>query len=187
MASSCVTTALTVLRLSLSAEGGTVWHSVNNEHKKAGALNQAWERLSDHLSDDDHLFVMDADSHLDEGFIAAALAKHEDGYGGVGGTFRDREGGGFVGMLQRNEYVRYVPRDAPEARQGDGPHRNGDSCSASMHCALSSLLVMRGTLPFGTGSLYDTDVLTEDNELSLALRTLGYRIVPEGMHADDRE
>ena len=156
--------------------GWIVWHSVDNEHKKAGALNQAWERLQPMLSDDDYLFVMDADSHLDEGFMAAALAKHEDNYGGVGGTFTGREGGGFVGMLQRNEYTRYMRET--RNKKGKVMVLTGTATLFRVD-ALRAVVAARheGVLPFGTGSLYDTDVLTEDNELSLALRTLGYRIV----------
>lgn len=155
--------------------GWTVWHSVNNEHKKAGALNQAWARLE--LADDDFLFVMDADSHLDQGFMAAALAKHADGaYGGVGGTFQGREGGGFIGTMQRNEYARY----GRETRQKQGKVMVLTGTATLFRVsALREVIAARhaGKLPLGTGSLYDTDVLTEDNELSLALRTLGHKIV----------
>lgn len=64
--------------------GWEVWSSDGNLHKKAGALNQAWERLEPALLDTDFLMVMDADSHLDERFVEAALAKHAaGGYGGV--------------------------------------------------------------------------------------------------------
>ena len=159
------------------ARGWTVWHSMGNEHKKAGALNQAWELLSPGLGDDDFLFVMDADSHLDEGFMAAAISTHmQDNYGGVGGTFRGREGGGYVGMLQRNEYVRYLR----ETRQKKGKVMVLTGTATLFRVgALRAVVDARhqGILPFGTGSLYDTDVLTEDNELSLALRTLGFQII----------
>jgi cellulose synthase/poly-beta-1,6-N-acetylglucosamine synthase-like glycosyltransferase len=157
--------------------GWEVWHSEGNRHKKAGALNQAWERLADDLRDEDFLIVMDADSHLDERFVEAALAKHaEGGYGGVGGTFRGRDGGGFVGMLQRNEYVRYMR----ETRQKKGRVMVLTGTATVFRVsALRDVVAARraGTLPSDSASLYDTEVLTEDNELSLALRTLGYRIV----------
>lgn len=157
--------------------GWEVWHSEGNRHKKAGALNQAWERLELELRDADFLVVMDADSHLDERFIEAALSKHGEGrYGGVGGTFRGRDGGGFVGMLQRNEYARYMR----ETR-----HKRGrvmvltGTATVFRVDALRAVVAARraGELPSASASLYDTEVLTEDNELSLALRTLGYRIV----------
>jgi cellulose synthase/poly-beta-1,6-N-acetylglucosamine synthase-like glycosyltransferase len=157
--------------------GWEVWHSEGNRHKKAGALNQAWERLAGDLRDEDFLIVMDADSHLDERFVEAALAKHaEGGYGGVGGTFRGRDGGGFVGMLQRNEYVRYMR----ETRQKKGRVMVLTGTATVFRVsALRDVIAARlaGRLPKGSASLYDTEVLTEDNELSLALRTLGHRIV----------
>jgi cellulose synthase/poly-beta-1,6-N-acetylglucosamine synthase-like glycosyltransferase len=155
----------------------TVWTSVENVHKKAGALNQAWERLEPNLDDDDYLMVMDADSVLDEHFIEGALSKHEEGnYGGVGGTFRGRPGGGLVGMLQRNEYVRY----GRETRQKLGRVMvlTGTATVFKVR-ALRDVLQgrLKGELPRGTLSVYDTDVLTEDNELSLALQHAGYKIV----------
>jgi cellulose synthase/poly-beta-1,6-N-acetylglucosamine synthase-like glycosyltransferase len=157
--------------------GWEVWHSDGNRHKKAGALNQAWDRLESELRDEDFLVVMDADSHLDERFVEAALATHEEAhYGGVGGTFRGRDGGGFVGMLQRNEYVRYM-RETRQ-KQGKVMVLTGTATVFRVN-ALRDVIAARraGTLPAGSGSLYDTEVLTEDNELSLALRTVGYRIV----------
>jgi cellulose synthase/poly-beta-1,6-N-acetylglucosamine synthase-like glycosyltransferase len=157
--------------------GWEVWRSEGNRHKKAGALNQAWERLQDDLRDEDFLVVMDADSHLDERFVEAALEKHaEGGYGGVGGTFRGRAGGGFVGMLQRNEYVRYVR----ETRQKQGRVMVLTGTATVFRvAALRDVVATRraGRLPSASASLYDTEVLTEDNELSLALRTVGYRIL----------
>jgi cellulose synthase/poly-beta-1,6-N-acetylglucosamine synthase-like glycosyltransferase len=157
--------------------GWEVWHSEGNRHKKAGALNQAWERLASELRDEDFLVVMDADSHLDERFVEAALAKHaEGGYGGVGGTFRGREGGGFVGMLQRNEYVRYM-RETRQ-KQGRVMVLTGTATVFRVRALRDVVQARRERrLPQGSGSLYDTEVLTEDNELSLALRTVGYRIV----------
>ena len=41
-------------------------------------------------------------------FVAEARGACGDGVGGVGGAFTGRAGGGFVGMLQRNEYARYA-------------------------------------------------------------------------------
>jgi biofilm PGA synthesis N-glycosyltransferase PgaC len=50
---------------------------------------------------------MDADSVLAPTFTREAAQRLGEGVGGVGGVFTGRPGGGFVGMLQRNEYARY--------------------------------------------------------------------------------
>jgi cellulose synthase/poly-beta-1,6-N-acetylglucosamine synthase-like glycosyltransferase len=157
--------------------GWEVWTTEGNAHKKAGALNQGYERLDAVLTPNDYVMVMDADSYLDPGFIQGALDKHaEGGFGGVGGTFRGRPGGGFVGMLQRNEYARY----GRETRQKRGRVMVLTG-TATVFRVDALRAVIRGrrekTLPPGDERLYDTEVLTEDNELSLALRHLGYKIV----------
>lgn len=162
----------------LSYPGWEAWKSEGNTHKKAGALNQAWTRLQDDLADEDFLFVMDADSELDPLFMEAAYTKFaEGGYGGVGGVFRGRSGGGFVGMLQRNEYVRYER----ETRQKKGKVMVLTGTATLFNVAALRAVVRarregHERIPSGNG-LYDTAVLTEDNELSLALRHLGYKII----------
>lgn len=158
--------------------GAEVFTTRWNAHKKAGALNQALADLLPTLDDHDVVLVTDADSVLDPDFTEHALtylAKRR--YGGVGGVFRGQEGGGFVGHLQRNEYARYA-RDV--ARAG------GKCLVITGTAAMFRVDVLRkisqsrldGTLPTGDGQggIYDTTVLTEDNELSFALLHLGYRI-----------
>ena len=46
---------------------------MNNTQKKAGALNQVLKRLLPRLGDNDVVMVMDADTRLDDGFLAAAV------------------------------------------------------------------------------------------------------------------
>jgi cellulose synthase/poly-beta-1,6-N-acetylglucosamine synthase-like glycosyltransferase len=166
--------------------------TVDNVHKKAGALNQVLELVLPALGAQDAVLVMDADSWLDTGFVEGALTrlgkpqgnpKHGAMIGGVGGTFRGGRGGGFVGMLQRNEYARYA-RDVRRLK--------GKVLVLTGTAALFQVGVLReviqaraaGTLPgatttsgIRTGQVYDTTVLTEDNELTLALLHLGYGII----------
>lgn len=169
-----------------AAHGGVVVApSKDNTHKKAGALNQILTRMLPLLEADDAVMVMDADSALDAKFLEGAHAKlgtpagrGKPGkiIGGVGGTFRGGVGGGFVGMLQRNEYARYA-RDVRRLR--------GKVLVLTGTAALFRVDVLRkviaaradGTLPGGAAQVYDTNVLTEDNELTLALLHLGYGIL----------
>lgn len=157
--------------------GAEVFTTQDNGHKKAGALNQVLAVLLPILGDTDYVLVQDADSVLDTKFIERAKA-HLDAdsrLGAVGGVFRGQGGGGFVGHLQRNEYARYA-RDV--ARMG------GKCLVVTGTAALFKAVTLRhvvqgrldGTLPPGNGGVYDTTVLTEDNELSFALLHLGYTI-----------
>src|SRR5215471_14680420 len=44
------------------AAGAEVWESAGNTHRKAGALNQALDRILGELADSDHVFIQDADT-----------------------------------------------------------------------------------------------------------------------------
>ena len=160
--------------------GAYVFETVGNEHKKAGALNQALDRVLPALRDEDAILVMDADSILVPTFLSEAQKHLRNGFGGVGGVFTGRSGGGFVGMLQRNEYARYA-RDVARLK--------GKVLVLTGTATLFSARTLRhvvwaraeGVLPGGLPQVYDTSVLTEDNELTLGLLHLGYKVIsPKG-------
>ena len=156
--------------------------TTDNVSKKAGALNQALAHVLPALREQDAVLVMDADSALDSRFVEGAMARlgtpgtRGRTIAGVGGTFRGGRGGGFVGMLQRNEYARYA-RDV-RRKKGAVLVLTGTAAVFSAK-VLSEVIAARvdGRLPGETASVYDTHVLTEDNELTLALLHLGYAIV----------
>jgi cellulose synthase/poly-beta-1,6-N-acetylglucosamine synthase-like glycosyltransferase len=162
--------------------GAVVVSTVANTDKKAGALNLVLARLLPRLQPRDGVLVVDADSALDSGFVAAALDRLGTAsragrlIGGVGGTFRGGRGGGFVGMLQRNEYARYA-RDV-RRQKGKVLVLTGTAALFSV-AALRRVVQARafGVVPGGSGQVYDTNVLTEDNELTLALLHLGYAVL----------
>ena len=158
------------------AAGAEVFETVGNTAKKAGALNQALAAELPHLDDEDYVFVQDADSILDPGFlgVAAGHLAADPSLGGVGGTFRGGAGGGVLGMLQRNEYARYG-RDVRRLK-GKVLVLTGTATLFRVS-ALRAVLAGRaaGILPASHG-VYDETVLTEDNELSQAILHLGYQI-----------
>ncbi len=163
--------------------GATVVESVDNTQKKAGALNQALNAMLGlgpspfdlpSLTDDDYVLVMDADSRIDEGFVERALEEFDitPATGAVGGIFLGDPGGGLVAQLQRNEYIRYA-RDV--ARRGARAWVLTGTASVLRVDVLRKVANARrdGILP-GDYSVYDTLALTDDNELTLAIKTLGY-------------
>ncbi|MET2011594.1 glycosyltransferase family 2 protein [Microbacterium chocolatum] len=156
-----------------------VYATRGNTDKKAGALNQVLAILLAELDDDDVVLVQDADSILDRVFIDEAMERLADpSYGAVGGVFRGDDRRGFVAHLQRNEYARYA-RDVARLK--------GRCLVVTGTAALFRVATLRrisaarrnGRLPAGDGrgGVYDTTVLTEDNEISFAIMHLGYHII----------
>jgi biofilm PGA synthesis N-glycosyltransferase PgaC len=184
VADNCTDATVTLVHMfAMTREYPTVevFITSNNRDKKAGALNQCLAALLPSLHDDDFILVQDADSQLDADFITNALSHlyTDSQLGAVGGVFRGAtQPRSFVAHLQRNEYARYA-RDVARLR-GRCLVVTGTAAVfrvATLHHVSNSRLA--GTLPQGNGrgGVYDTTVLTEDNELSFALQTLGYRIL----------
>jgi poly-beta-1,6-N-acetyl-D-glucosamine synthase len=155
--------------LARSRPGWDVWQTVGNTGKKGGALNQAWDRLRDHLSDDDYVVTMDADTLLDSRFVENAYAKYQQTrrkgqqLGGVCANFHGLKLDSALGLLQMMEYAR--AEKINRSRRGIVPFLAGAATMFSVR-ALREVYDSRGRL-------YEP-VLTEDYELSLALRVHGY-------------
>lgn len=164
--------------------GAHVAETVGNSDKKAGALNQVLSVVLHRLHKDDFVLVQDADSVLDPEFIESALSHLavDDRLGAVGGVFRGQDGGGFVGHLQRNEYARYA-RDVRRLK-GRCLVVTGTAAvfrASTLQHVQSARLAGEIPIGDGRGGIYDTTVLTEDNEISFALMHLGYKILsPKG-------
>ncbi|MGB8383643.1 MAG: glycosyltransferase family 2 protein [Dermatophilaceae bacterium] len=170
-----------------SIAGVEVFETQGNEHKKAGALNQALALLLPELNENDVILVQDADSQLDRDFVAAGMSELDarPRLGAVGGTFRASalpeaapRGARMLLHLQDNEYARY----ARDVRRLNGRCLVVTGTAAMFRAqtlnAISSAR-LDGRLPSGDGrgGVYDTQVLTEDNELSFAIMHLGFEIL----------
>ena len=155
------------------AAGVEVIESVDNTHKKAGALNQVLQQILPDQGDNDAVMIMDADTQLDDGFLEVAVARltGDRALMAIGGLFYGEDGAGMLGQFQRNEYSRYS-RDI-RRRQGRVFVLTG-TASVFRPAALRTVASSRGSfLPGVTGDVYDTASLTEDNELTIALKSLG--------------
>lgn len=150
-----------------------VFETRENTEKKAGALNQVLRDLLPALGNNDVVMVMDADTTLDQGFIAEAVRRFETDRAlmAVGGIFYGEPGHGVLGQLQRNEYIRYS-REI-QRRRGRVFVLTGTS-SLFRPTGLRAVADARGvSIPGRNGDVYDTHALTEDNELTIALKSLG--------------
>ncbi len=157
--------------------GVEVIQSVGNTKKKAGALNQALVAVLPDQGLNDLVMVMDADTTLDDGFLAAAVTRftNDRALMAVGGLFYGEEGAGLLGQFQRNEYIRYARE--MKRRRGRVFVLTG-TASIFRPAALRAVAANRGTMIPGTpGDVYDTAALTEDNEITIALKSLGALIL----------
>jgi cellulose synthase/poly-beta-1,6-N-acetylglucosamine synthase-like glycosyltransferase len=155
------------------AAGVEVFESVGNTKKKAGALNQVLKKILPGLGVNDVVMVMDADTALDDGFLEAAVRRFVEDRAlmAVGGLFYGEEGHGVLGQFQRNEYLRYG-REI-KRRRGRVFVLTG-TASLFRPVALRTIAEQRGaSIPGTRGDVYDTAALTEDNELTIALKSLG--------------
>lgn len=157
--------------------GAEVFVTEGNTDRKAGALNQALRTLLPTCTSADVILVMDADTVLSTTYTATALdaLQRFPLLDAVGGLFYGDPGGGLLGQLQRNEYLRY---------QGQIIHRRGrvfvltGTATVFRAEALADVAEARGVLiPGNHGDVYDATALTEDNELTIALKSLGSRMV----------
>jgi cellulose synthase/poly-beta-1,6-N-acetylglucosamine synthase-like glycosyltransferase len=169
VADNCIDATASIAR----AHGAEVFITVDNRYKKAGALNQALHGLLDGMGDNDVVMCMDADTVLDDGFLAAGMERFTSDRAlmAIGGLFYGESGHGLLGQLQRSEYIRYS-REI-RRRRGRVYVLTG---TASMFRARALRAVAKnraGLLPGVRGDVYDTAALTEDNELTLAIKSLG--------------
>lgn len=163
----------------IAARDAYVYVTDGNSDRKAGALNQALGELLHFLSDDDMILIQDADTVLSPTFVETAarvLRRHR--VGAVGGIFLGEPGHGLLGQLQRNEYERYarsIYRKGGKATVLTGTATMFEArVLREVHAGRLS-----GRLP-GKG-YYNPGALTEDDCMTKAVKTLGYRTMsPRG-------
>lgn len=160
-----------------SAAGVEVFETVANQHKKAGGLNQALAGVLPQQDENDLVMVMDADTVLSQGFVESAIRRMAEDRAlmAIGGLFYGEPGGGLLGLFQRNEFTRYA-RDL-RRRRGLVFVLTG-TASIFRPRALRAVAAERGRLiPGRSGDYFDTVALTEDNEITLALKSLGALVI----------
>lgn len=154
--------------------GAIVFEMAENHHKKAGALNYGLDRMLPGMSDDDIVMVVDADTIVSPNFTQVAfrhIASNPQA-GGVSSVFIGRDSTSLLGILQGMEFFRYkreIRRNGKEAFVLSG------TASAFRVGALHEVKRARDGVKLPKGEhFYDIVSLTEDNEMTLALKTLDY-------------
>ena len=147
-----------------------------NQRMKAGALNQVLEWLIPVSADHDVIMIIDADSHVTKNFITEIIQRFSANHqlGGLSGIYDGKDGGGFVGWCQRNEFARW----GFDARQQNGKAICLSGAASGFTVgALRRVKAARLSGKIGGGSsFYATDNFTEDFEFTQALLHCGYQI-----------
>jgi len=157
-----------------AAHGADVIVTRGNTDRKAGALNQALAALGDDAPP--FVLVVDADTRLHPDFVDVALRAlaDDDGLGAVSGLFVGERPRSVLQQFQANEYVRY----ATQIRATGRVSVVTGTASMFRTAALRDVAAARGgSLPGTRGDVYDRTAITEDSELTLALKTRGWRMV----------
>ena len=155
-----------------------LWMPGKNNKKKAGALNFALNNLTEELDSYPHsaVMVMDADTIVDDDFLEKAEKKMMKNklVGGVSSIFTGRNSNNLLGTLQQMEFSRF--RLQIEKRlevfvlSGTASLISWSALKKIKEARIEGKLIPKGE------GFYDVDTMTEDNELTLTLLTLGYTI-----------
>ncbi|WP_049829446.1 glycosyltransferase [Arthrobacter sp. RIT-PI-e] len=157
------------------AMGVEVLETRDNAAKKAGALNQGLALVLPDLQPHDVVLMMDADSRLNQDFVEIGMRYFEywPQRGGISGSYVAADHPSRVALLQKIEYTQGLR--AVHRRAGRIHVLSGAAAVFTVE-ALRRVAEMRGSkvLPGVEGQVYDESSLTEDYELTVALKRVGY-------------
>lgn len=145
-----------------AAAGATVYETVANTARKAGALNQGMHVLQRDRQRWNYLLQMDADTILEPRFVEHAVAELDQDrqLAGVCARFLTKAAGGFLPWLQRMEYQRLDRHTA---------HRRD-----KVHCLSGTATLLRYSIL--SEQPWDERSLVEDYALTLDLLERGWRV-----------
>lgn len=142
------------------------------EGKKAGALNSIILPL---LTEPSHDFfmVVDADTVVSPVFVEEAMKEFDNPrVGAVGGVFYGHRPKGWLQWCQSLEYARY----AHEIERTQRVMVLTGTASIIRKAALYEVVLARDNNSLPGEYVYDMSAITEDNELTLALKTCGWTL-----------
>lgn len=154
--------------------GAEVIEMPDNPAKKAGALNEGLAQVLPGLHDGDYIVCQDADGELSADFVRNGLAVfgRRGDLGGLSGAIVARTATNTIETIQAIEYARGTRL---MGRRKGKVHVLSGAATIFPVAVFRAVAAARGSvLPGPQGQFYMEDSLTEDYELTLAIRKLGY-------------
>ncbi|WP_229567274.1 glycosyltransferase family 2 protein [Pediococcus pentosaceus] len=144
--------------------GAVAFETVDNQHRKAGALNQALENYVDWQLPDQYIFICDADTVIADDWIERAqIAIDAGGYDAVGSVFfGDADRSSMIEFCQQLEWYRYT-NQIKRSKKVFVLTGTASMVSAEMFQKVKAR----------KGSFYDEDSITEDFALTIDLKEAG--------------
>ncbi len=153
----------------------------NNRFKKSGALNAAYDYLGNRLYEYDYVLSMDADTVLAEDLVQRALEEFDLNaeLGAVcsrAGVARQVTRGFWEKLVYQWQHVEYAEFDRSRVGQHHRIKVAHGMCSVYSVPALRSVIRMRREAGKFDCPVYDVHNITEDYELTVCIKKLGYAV-----------
>ena len=162
-----------------AAAGAEVFETPKDPHRKAGALNKALSHILPTLADDDFVFIQDADTLPAPRWLEVAQQwANRDPLAVVSGRYASPPTGrSFLRIVQENEFS----RDGRTIDRRNNRTRIVVGTSALFRVSILREIIaarLSGRLPGPrSADVFSVKSITEDYELTLALKTLGFQTV----------
>jgi biofilm PGA synthesis N-glycosyltransferase PgaC len=161
--------------------------TVGNKFKKSGALNTAYQTID--LESYDYVLSVDGDTVIASDLVEQALIEFQlDPLLGAvcsrAGVVKQVTRGFFEKLIYHWQYVEYAEFDRSRIGQGTSIKVAHGMCTVYKIEAIKAVMARRRIAGKSDCTVYDVHNITEDYELTVTLKELGYHIAAGfGMYA----
>jgi poly-beta-1,6-N-acetyl-D-glucosamine synthase len=161
--------------------------TVDNKYKKSGALNTAYQNID--LEPYDYVLSVDGDTVIAPDLVEQALIEFQlDSMLGAvcsrAGVIKQKTSGFFEKLIYHCQYVEYAEFDRSRIGQSTGIKVAHGMCTVYKVEAIKVVMERRRATGKLDCTVYDVHNITEDYELTVTLKELGYHVAAGfGMYA----
>lgn len=153
--------------------GATAFNTVDNEHRKAGALNQALENFIDwDIGDQQYIFICDADTTISKNWIKRAQMELK--YVSKGGEY-DAVGSVFEGDANQDQMIQFC-QQMEWFRYTNQVQRSKKVFVLTGTASIISATALQ-KVKAKNGYFYDESSITQDFTMTLDLKAVGAKLI----------